>query len=121
MHLIPIKIRNLSGDFHSFRLQLCNFSSQAITVTNFLLLSLIKIAVQDVSIEDFFNLPALNVIWRLVNGRRFEYSDERLKQLVSCIEAFTMEKAVGPIAGIKLLIFIPPFNKIYKNIQGTKN
>ena len=68
--------------------------------------------------DEFFNLPCLNVIWRLVCGRRYDYDDERLVELIKQIEAFTMEKNIGPITGIKWLKYIPPFNEIHKRIKG---
>lgn len=68
--------------------------------------------------HDFFNLPCLNIIWRLVCGRRFAYDDQALHKLITIIEAFTMEKAIGPMTGIKVLKYIPPFSGIYKNIRG---
>ena len=71
-----------------------------------------------VSMSDFFNLPCLNVIWRLVNGTRFDYGDERLAELIAQIEAFTMEPAIGPLGGLRLLKYIPPYNKIYARVKG---
>jgi len=32
-----------------------------------------------------------------------------------------MEKAIGPIAGIKALKYIPPFKEVYHNIKGNGN
>ncbi len=37
-------------------------------------------------LQDFFDLPCLNVIWRLVCGRRFDYNDERLPKLIKALE-----------------------------------
>ena len=51
--------------------------------------------------QRFFDLPSLNVIWQLVCGRRFEYNDQSLIQMIEHIEAFTMEKYIGPIVGTK--------------------
>nr|APH81378.1 cytochrome P450 CYP3038A1 [Tigriopus kingsejongensis] len=71
----------------------------------------------EVAMQDFFNLPCLNVIWRLVCGRRFDYGDKRLAELIEHMETFTMEQAIGPIAGISYLKYIPPFSQIYKRIH----
>lgn len=73
-----------------------------------------------VPMQDFFNLPCLNVIWRLVCGRRFDYEDQRLAQLIEHMETFTMEQAIGPIAGISFLKYIPPFRQIYHKIKGLE-
>ena len=70
--------------------------------------------------HDFFNLPCLNVIWRLVCGRRFDYNDKKLDQLIQMIDSFTMEKAIGPIAGVKILKYLPPYKSIYENILGMQ-
>jgi len=70
------------------------------------------------NVQDAFNVPCLNVIWRLVCGRRFEEDDPQVAKLIDCLEAFTMEKAIGPIAGIKALKYIPPFKGIYAAIKG---
>lgn len=69
--------------------------------------------------HDFFNLPCLNVIWRLVCGGRFDYDDAKLHELIEQIESFTMEKSIGPMAGIPMLKYIPPFKNIYNNIKGN--
>ena len=69
--------------------------------------------------EDFFNLPCLNVIWQLVCGRRYEYDNQILAELIRQIEAFTMEKAIGPIAGVSYLKHVPPFKGIYNSIKST--
>ncbi|XP_059093870.1 methyl farnesoate epoxidase-like [Tigriopus californicus] len=71
-----------------------------------------------VAMQDFYNLPCLNVIWRLVCGRRFDYDDQRLAQLIEHMETFTMEQAIGPIAGISFLKHIPPFRQIYHKIKA---
>ena len=66
----------------------------------------------------FFDLPSLNVIWRVVCGRRFDYDDDHMMQMIDHIEAFTMERYIGPIVGTSALKFIPPFRPIYKSVKN---
>ena len=71
-----------------------------------------------IEMHRFFDMPSLNVIWQLVCGRRFDYNDQNLIEMIDHIEAFTMEKAIGPIVGTSGLKFIPPFNSIYKSVKN---
>ena len=47
--------------------------------------------------DDFFDLPCLNVIWSLVNSTRFSYDDKHLKKMIELIDKFTMNNYVGPL------------------------
>jgi len=38
-----------------------------------------------VKMDDFFDLPSLNVIWQLVCGKRFNYEDEKLKEVIKLV------------------------------------
>ena len=38
-----------------------------------------------VSIQNFFNIAILNVLWRIVAGARYDYGDPRLTQLVATV------------------------------------
>ena len=72
------------------------------SLTNFLIVSKRYIFQNSViEMQRFFDLPSLNVIWQLVCGRRFEYNDQSLIEMIEHIEAFTMEKYIGPIVGTK--------------------
>jgi len=71
-----------------------------------------------IRVDDFFDLPSLNVIWSLVNTSRFNYEDQHLKQMIELIDKFTMNSFVGPLVGIPYLKYIPPFSMIYNNIRG---
>ena len=51
-------------------------------------------------IDDFFDLPCLNVIWSLVNTRRFSYDDKHMKKMIELIDKFTMNNYVGPLGWI---------------------
>ena len=62
-----------------------------------------------IRVDDFFDLPSLNVIWSLVNTSRFNYEDQHLKQMIELIDKFTMNSFVGPLGKItfytKLVFF----------------
>jgi hypothetical protein len=67
----------------------------------------------------FFDLPSLNVIWLLVCGRRCEYDDVAMMDMIDHIEAFTMEKCIGPIVGTAGLKYLPPFSAVYKSVKES--
>ena len=97
-----------------------------------------------VRLDNFFDLPCLNVIWGLVGGSRFQYRDMQLRQesvltkkprinlsfslyylttlpprqMIEHIDKFTMNPAVGPLVGVPYLKHIPPFNFIYSDIES---
>ena len=50
-----------------------------------------------IRLDEFFDLPCLNVIWSLVNTSRFEYGDQHLKRMIELIDKFTMNSFVGPL------------------------
>lgn len=68
--------------------------------------------------HNFFDMASLNVIWQLVCGRRFDYNDENLLQMIEHIEAFTMERFIGPIVGTKALKYVPPFDACYASVKN---
>ena len=72
-----------------------------------------------IRLDDFFDLPCLNVIWSLVNTSRFDYEDQHLKKMIQLIDKFTMNNFVGPLVGIPYLKYIPPFSFIYSNIKSN--
>ena len=92
----------------------------------------------DIRIDEFFDLPCLNVIWSLVNTSRFDYEDKHLKKMIELIDKFTMNNFVGPLGmfkvqsiyfiwihltalnisvGIPYLKYLPPFSFIYRGIK----
>ena len=90
----------------------------------------------DIRIDEFFDLPCLNVIWSLVNTSRFDYEDKHLKKMIELIDKFTMNSFVGPLGmfklysfnfdpiialkfsvGIPYLKYLPPFSFIYRGIK----
>ena len=50
-------------------------------------------------LDDFFDLPCLNVMWSLVARGRFSYNDPALKKMIRLIDSFTMDPVVGPLVG----------------------
>ena len=59
----------------------------------------------------FFDLPSLNVIWRVMCGRRFDYDDDQMLEMIEHIEAFTMERFIGPIV----------VKAVYKSVKQHMN
>ena len=59
--------------------------------------TLIKSGQKQIRVDDFFDLPSLNVIWSLVNTSRFDYEDAHLKKMIELIDKFTMNNFVGPL------------------------
>ncbi len=59
----------------------------------------------------------MNIIWRLATGHRFEYDDGAAKEAIQHMEAFTMEKTLGIMAGVSYAKYFPPFQGIYSNIK----
>ena len=105
------------------------------------LASLIKSGQRKIRVDDFFDLPSLNVIWSLVNTSRFDYDDAHLKKMIELIDKFTMNNFVGPLGkyinhniflslahidkcflcflvGIPYLKHMWPFSTIYNNIKN---
>ena len=68
----------------------------------------------DIRIDEFFDLPCLNVIWSLVNTSRFDYEDKHLKKMIELIDKFTMNNFVGPLGTYKLFSF---YFDPYKHFQ----
>ena len=52
-----------------------------------------------VKLDDFFDLPCLNVMWSLVASGRFSYNDPALQKMIRLIDSFTMDPVVGPLVG----------------------
>ena len=54
-----------------------------------------------VKLDDFFDLPCLNVMWSLVSSGRFSYNDPDLQKMIRLIDSFTMDPVVGPLVGVR--------------------
>ena len=65
----------------------------------------------DIRIDEFFDLPCLNVIWSLVNTSRFDYEDKHLKRMIELIDKFTMNNFVGPLGKHSNLSFV--YSELY--------
>ena len=48
---------------------------------------------------------------------RFDYDDASLIEMIEHIEAFTMEKLIGPIVGTNGIKYIPPFRACYNSVK----
>ena len=59
-----------------------------------------------VKLNDFFDLPCLNVMWSLVASGRFSYNDPALKKMIRLIDSFTMDPVVGPLVGCVCYEFV---------------
>ena len=59
-----------------------------------------------VKLDDFFDLPCLNVMWSLVASGRFSYDDPALKKMIRLIDSFTMDPVVGPLVGCVCYEFV---------------
>jgi len=68
-------------------------------------------------LETMFDLPDLNIIWGLVAGRRYDYSDPRLKEQFRYLATLFGEPTVGPMTVLEGLTRIPPFSGILANIR----
>ena len=69
--------------------------------------------------DTFFDLPCLNVIWRVASGSRFDYGDSRLNDLLTQINSFTMNPLLGPLVGVVGLRHVPPFRGLYRAIESN--
>ena len=49
--------------------------------------------------KTFFDLATLNVIWRMATCQRFDFNDKNAREMIAHIEAFSMEKFLGIMAG----------------------
>ena len=70
----------------------------------------------EVRVDNLFDIPSLNVIWRIASGQRFDYNDKSSRQMIDNIESFTMEKCLGPMSGVSYMKYLPPFNRIFANL-----
>nr|WAQ80662.1 methyl farnesoate epoxidase/farnesoate epoxidase [Tigriopus japonicus] len=69
--------------------------------------------------DQYFDLPDLNIIWGLVAGIRYEYDDPAAHQQFDYLRSFLQESTAGPMTTTPWLKYIPPFKGIYWNIRQT--
>ena len=67
--------------------------------------------------KTIFDIATLNIIWRLATGHSFDYEDQLARKTIEHVEAYTMEKTLGVMAGVHYAKYLPPFNSIYNSIM----
>ena len=65
----------------------------------------------------YFDVPSLNVVWEIVAGIRYDYSDPKAIRQLEFLRTFVQEPCTGPISTISWLKKLSPFDKIYLDIQ----
>ena len=82
----------------------------------------------EICLDYIFNRAALNVVWKIIAGERYQYSNKNLKKLLRIMETFmhigrTMQ--ASPMAIFPVLRHFPPFkdeyNKVAKEIKDAKS
>jgi hypothetical protein len=53
----------------------------------------------------------------LVIGHSFDYEDQLARKTIEHVEAYTMEKTLGVMAGVHYAKYLPPFNSIFNSIM----
>ncbi|XP_023344408.1 cytochrome P450 2C15 [Eurytemora carolleeae] len=83
---------------------------------------------QEVDLDKVFNKAALNIIWNLVAGERFDYEHAKMAKLLACLDAFMLmgKKVIGqPLGTIPFLRYFPPFRatflKCCKGMEELRN
>ena len=66
----------------------------------------------EIAISNIFNKAALNVVWKIIAGERYEYDDSRLDKLITMLDKFmnlAQTMLSGPLGLLPFLKHIPPF------------
>ena len=66
-----------------------------------------------VFLHQIFNRVALNIIWRVIAGERYQYEDPKLEKLIDIIDIFTQlyrTLQVSPLVIFPLLRYVPLLN-----------
>ena len=74
-----------------------------------------------VNLDKLFNKAALNIIWHLTAGERFDYEDEKMHMLHLFMESFIRigKDIIGKPLGIfPFLRFFPPFRRVFNNCSN---
>jgi len=72
----------------------------------------------NINLDKLFNKAALNVVWNITAGERFDYEDEKMHKLHCFLESFMSigKDIMGKPLGIfPFLRFFPPFRSVFKN------
>ena len=70
-------------------------------------------------LDKLFNKAALNVVWNITAGERFEYEEENMKKLYKFMDMFMMlaNKVTGkPLGVFPFLKYFPPYRGIYNEV-----
>jgi len=77
---------------------------------------------QGVDLDKTFNKAALNVIWNLVSGERYDYSHAKMQKLIDFADVFMLmgRQIIGkPLGNFPILRFLPPFRSLFqKSAKG---
>jgi len=80
-----------------------------------------------VSLGNIFNCAALNVVWNLIAGRKFDYDDANMAKLIDAVNSFMVigKDVIGkPLGSMPWLRFVPPFRskmaKVEKDLEAFR-
>ncbi|XP_041987216.1 farnesoate epoxidase-like [Aricia agestis] len=83
---------------------------QIIEECNALVDYLVETAGQPIKANHMFNVPIINILWKLVAGKRYDIKDERLEQLCTLVyRSFkTNNMSGGPLSSLPFLRYVIP-------------
>ena len=73
-----------------------------------------------ISLTNIFNKVALNIVWKIIAGERFDYEDQKLDELMQMIDSFNnvaRTLQASPLALLPILRHLPPFKSVYRKSQ----
>lgn len=74
-----------------------------------------------VNLDKLFNKAALNIVWHLTAGERFDYEDEKMHKLHCFLESFMLigKDIMGKPLGIfPFLRFFPPYRSVFNECSN---
>ena len=77
-----------------------------------------------VDLDKLFNKAALNIVWHLTAGERYDYDDEKMNKLYKFLESFVRmgKDIIGKPLGIfPILRFFPPFRAVFNSCAEGMN
>ena len=72
-----------------------------------------------VDIDNLLNKAAVNVVWNITAGERFDYDEERMNNLYKFVDMFVIlgTKVHGkPLGSFPFLKYFPPYRSIYNEV-----
>ena len=72
-----------------------------------------------VDIDNLLNKAAVNVVWNITAGERFDYDEERMNNLYKFVDMFVIlgTKVHGkPLGSFPFLKYFPPYRSIYNGV-----